>query len=191
MARTETSILIARPIEAVFAFVADPENLPRWAARTYDVTMTTTAPITVGTTFRAVGRFLNQRIESLEEVIEYEPNWQYTLRSSSGRSLVFCHAFEPDGDGTKLVFVGEVPDFQVNWPIFAGGVTRLCGTVYVASGPAGSPAQWKPLTTMPGTASSHCRWGACPSRRAELETPASGVWTCPTDAGPNVAVRHR
>jgi uncharacterized protein YndB with AHSA1/START domain len=84
MARTETSILIARPIEAVFAFVADPENLPSWAARTYDATMNSAAPITVGTTFLAVGRFLDQRIESLEEVIEYEPNRQYTLRSSSG-----------------------------------------------------------------------------------------------------------
>lgn len=132
MARTETSILIARPIEAVFAFVADPENLPRWAARAYDVTMTTTAPITVGTTFLAVGRFLNQRIESLEEVIEYEPNRQYTLRSSSGPlAFVFRYAFEPNGDDTKLVFVGEVQAgffFKLTGPIFAGGVTRLCGT---------------------------------------------------------------
>lgn len=132
MTRTETSILIAQPIEAVFTFVADPENLPRWAARTYDVTMTSAAPVTVGTTFLAVGRFLGQRIESPQEVIEYEPNRQYALRSSSGPlAFVFRYAFEPAGDGTKIVFVGEVQAgvfFKLAEPIFADAVTRLCDT---------------------------------------------------------------
>jgi len=129
---TETSILISRPIEPVFAYVANPANLPKWAARTYDVTITSTGPFSVGTTFLAVGRFLGQRIESPQKIIEYEANRRYALRSSSGPiSFVFRYAFDRIGDSTQVTFTAEVQAgafFKVAEPIFASAVARWCET---------------------------------------------------------------
>lgn len=131
MTKTETStILIHRPITKVFAFVADPENLPKWASRTYDITRTSQAPLGVGTTFMGVGRFLGQRIESHQEVIEYEPNGKYATRSNSGPlTFVLRYSFElAAGDDTRIVFIAEVEPgrfLKVAEAIFAGAVKRL------------------------------------------------------------------
>ena len=132
MARIKTSILISRPIEAVFVFVAEPENLPKWASRTYDVTKTSETPVGVGTTFLGVGRFMGQRIESPQEVIEYEPHMTYAIKNSSGPlNFVFRYAFEPVQGGTKIVCIGEVEPsafFKLAEPIFVSAVKRLCET---------------------------------------------------------------
>lgn len=132
MAITETSIIIRRPITIVFAFVTDPENLPKWASRTYDVTKNSEAPIGVGTTFLGVGRFLGQRIASPQEVIEYEPNRKYAIKNSSGPlNFVFRYTFEPMEGGTKIVCIGEVEPsafFKLAGPIFVSAVKRLCET---------------------------------------------------------------
>lgn len=132
MTQTQTSILIARPIEAVFAFVAEPENLPKWASRTYDITKTSAPPFGVGATFTGVGRFLGQRIESPQEVIEYEPHMQYAIKNSSGLlNFVFRYSFEPMEGGTKIVCLGEVQPsafFKLAEPIFVSAVKWLCET---------------------------------------------------------------
>jgi uncharacterized protein YndB with AHSA1/START domain len=124
--------MISRPIKEVFAFVADPENLPKWASRTYDVTKTSAAAIGVGTTFLGVGRFLEQRIESAQEVIEYEPNRKYVIKSRSGPlTFVFHYFFEPVEGGAKIIFIGEVEPghfLKVAEPIFVSAVRRLCET---------------------------------------------------------------
>jgi len=130
MAKTETTILIHRPITQVFAFVANPENLPRWASRTYDITKTSEAALGVGTTFMGVGRFLGQRIESHQEVIEYEPNWKYATRSNSGPlTFVLRYSFEPvAGDDTQITFIAEVQPglfLKVAEAIFISAVKRL------------------------------------------------------------------
>ena len=130
MTKTETStILIHRPITEVFAFVADPENLPKWASRTYDITKTSEAPLGVGTRFMGVGRFLGQRIESHQEVIEYEPSWKYATRSNSGPlTFVLRYSFEPVEGNTRIVFIAEVEPgrfLKVAETIFISAVKRL------------------------------------------------------------------
>lgn len=132
MTQTQTSILIVRPIEAVFAFVAEPENLPGWASRTYDIRKTSAPPIGVGTTFVGVGRFLGQRIESPQTVIEYEPHGRYAIKSSSGPlNFVFRYSFESVAENTRIVCRGEVEPsnfFKLAEPIFISAVKWLCET---------------------------------------------------------------
>jgi uncharacterized membrane protein len=131
VARIETSILIDRPIGQVFAYVANPENLPKWADRTYDVTITSAGPIAVGTTFLAVGRFLGQRLESPQEIIEYAPNQRYALRSIAGPiAFVFRYTVETEGDGTRIDFAGEVQaGLFSRWPsLSSSGPLRAFAT---------------------------------------------------------------
>src|SRR5215813_14235333 len=84
MATLEISTMINRPVEEVFAFVSNPENYPKWVSGSSDVTITSTGPIGVGTTFRSAFTFLGRRIEGEVEFTEYEPNRSYAQKTTSG-----------------------------------------------------------------------------------------------------------
>ncbi len=74
MIKAETSLVINRPVEKVFAFVNDSENAPQWRSSVLESRQTSEGPTCVGTTLTEVIRFLGRRIESTFEVTEYEPN---------------------------------------------------------------------------------------------------------------------
>jgi uncharacterized protein YndB with AHSA1/START domain len=84
MATLETSIVINRPVEEVFAFVSNPENYPKWFSGSREVKITSAGPIGVGTTFRTVVTFLGRRIEGEIEFTEYEPNRSFAEKTKSG-----------------------------------------------------------------------------------------------------------
>jgi uncharacterized membrane protein len=80
-----TTIEIDRPVNEVFAYVADPAKLPTWQTNTVEVTQTTDGPLRVGSRLREVhlapgGR----RLESLVEVTELDPNRVFALRIVEG-----------------------------------------------------------------------------------------------------------
>ena len=53
MARIEINLVINRPVEEVFAFVSNSENLPRWRSTSLEVKKTSEGAIGVGSTFFA------------------------------------------------------------------------------------------------------------------------------------------
>jgi len=81
--KIETSIMINRPVEEVFAVLSNVENNPKWSSAFLEVMKTSEGPIGVGTTWRGVGKFLSQRIETEIEVTEYEPDRKSTQKSKS------------------------------------------------------------------------------------------------------------
>ena len=84
MARIETSIVINRPLEEVFAFTTDLENQPKYQPRLLEAKKTSEGPIGLGTTWRLVGKVLGQRMEFEQQCIEYEPNRKFVGRPRSG-----------------------------------------------------------------------------------------------------------
>lgn len=79
--RFTNTITIDRQPAAVFAYLADLENLPRWNYAIHETRKITTGPVDVGS------RYLQSRTipvpsdESLE-VIEFEPGRRLTIRGS-------------------------------------------------------------------------------------------------------------
>ncbi|OGU30080.1 MAG: hypothetical protein A2X67_13110 [Ignavibacteria bacterium GWA2_55_11] len=51
MFAVESSVFINRPVEYVFAFLSDKENLPQWGSTTFSVKRTSDGPKAVGTTY--------------------------------------------------------------------------------------------------------------------------------------------
>jgi uncharacterized membrane protein len=103
MLRIEKSIVINRPVEEVFAFVAPGENWSLWATELVEAKKTSEGPLDVGTTYTHVAQMLGRRIENGYEVTEYEPNKKVSMKSTSGPipaepSLTF----ESVEGGTKL-----------------------------------------------------------------------------------------
>ena len=104
MIRVEDSIVIQRPIEEVFAFLADQTNAPHWQSGLLEVRRTTDGPLGVGTKHTAVRKFMGRRLEATNEYVVYEPNKEVTFKGTAG-SAEFQHSYitESTPDGTNLV----------------------------------------------------------------------------------------
>ena len=108
MAKFETSIVINRPLEEVFALLSNAENDLKWQSGTIESKKTSDGPIGVGTTWRRVSRFLGRRIESEDEVTEYELNRKLAVKSKSGPfPLEGRTTFERVEGGTRINLKGE------------------------------------------------------------------------------------
>ena len=75
---------IYRPLRQVFRFVATPENDFQWQYGTLASDQLSNGEMGMGSLFRAVGHFMGQRMESIFEVTEFEPNRRYGFKSLSG-----------------------------------------------------------------------------------------------------------
>ena len=103
MLKVESTTVISRPVEEVFALLSNLENYPKWSSAFLEVQKTSEGPIGVGTTWRAVQKAFGQRLESEVEVTEYEPNRKIAQESTSGPipSEVLL-TFEPVEGGTRV-----------------------------------------------------------------------------------------
>jgi uncharacterized membrane protein len=100
---TRFSITIDRPVEEVFAVLSNPEITPTWSSLAVEETVTSTGPIGVGTTYRAVGVVFGRRVVNENEVTEFEPNRMWTVRVLTGPMRTGASmAFEPVERGTHI-----------------------------------------------------------------------------------------
>jgi hypothetical protein len=94
---------IYRPLHQVFRFVATPENDFQWQYGTLASTQVSEGEISVGAVFRTLGHFMGQRIESVYEVTEFEPDKRYGFKSRSGpMDSHTLYTFEVLGGCTKI-----------------------------------------------------------------------------------------
>jgi len=109
MIRIESKVVINRPIDEVFEFVSDVENIRLWQSSIIEGRQTSSGPLGVGTTIITISRYLGLRIESEWEVIEYEPNKKYVAKSLSGRGQTKgSWSFESVANGTRVDLVAEM-----------------------------------------------------------------------------------
>jgi uncharacterized protein YndB with AHSA1/START domain len=104
MASAQRSITIARPVEQVFAFVADGENGSRWRSGQIDIKRI--AGEGVGTRYaQRVPGPMGRRVSADYEITVFEPNRRLEFQTVAGP--VRPHGrydFEPVEDGTVLTF---------------------------------------------------------------------------------------
>jgi uncharacterized protein YndB with AHSA1/START domain len=128
MIKIETSIVINRPIEEVFAFVTDVEKLSQWSAELVEAKKTSEGPVGVGTTFSGVVKMLGRRMENEHKVSEYEPNSKFAFKVTSGPAqMEIEYTFESVAGGTKVSVVTEGETggfFKLAEPIFARMLQR-------------------------------------------------------------------
>ena len=81
--KVAASVIIERPVEAVWEYIADPANNPEWDPGTIEVRQTSPGPIGVGTTLIAVVDMLGRR-ELGVRIITFEPKRELQFVFVSG-----------------------------------------------------------------------------------------------------------
>jgi uncharacterized protein YndB with AHSA1/START domain len=129
MINVEASTVIDRPVEVVFAFVADLENNPKWETNFVEVKRVSPEPLGVGTVYRCLLRVPGQRVTSRVEITEFNPNQRISFRGDRPTSAkpVGSITFEPQGNGTRVTTLPR-PEmrgvFKLLEPMMAGYIKR-------------------------------------------------------------------
>ena len=99
MATFENTVMISRPIEQVFGFLSDFENIPRWNYAIVETHKISERPVGVGTIYQQV-RSVPSRSEERFEVTTYNPPRQLEIRGQLGpfpSRLSYALAAVPEG----------------------------------------------------------------------------------------------
>ena len=125
--RIEHTVEIERPVAEVFAFMADPDNLPQWQSGLLEVRRESGAS-GVGARHLEVRTMLGKRIEQTLEVTALEPNSQLDLAVVEGPvQQTVRHTFEGTDRGARVTVVGEGDPgalFALAGPLIARAVKK-------------------------------------------------------------------
>jgi len=128
MITKETSIVINRPIEQVFATMTDTKNQPHWDPGLLEARLTPDSPVHVGTKITEVRKFMGKTSENTGEVIEFEPNFKITRKSVDGpMTVVGTIIFASTPKGTKVSWKWDLQFsgfFILVGPLIATGMNR-------------------------------------------------------------------
>ena len=109
--RFEATTVIARPIEEVFAFLADGENDPKFSPRVQEMRKLTDGPIGVGTRFgstvKDAGMTTKREFELTEFVAPTTIRWAERSKHAV-TATVGGYDLVPEGDGTRVTLFNEL-----------------------------------------------------------------------------------
>jgi carbon monoxide dehydrogenase subunit G len=99
----ESSIEIGRPVETVFAFLTNLENLKAMQPGLTDVVLN--GPLAVGTHYTMKGQVMGRDFSVENEIVALEPNKKFgvkTLAAPPASPVTNTYTLEASGSGTKL-----------------------------------------------------------------------------------------
>ena len=108
MVHIERSIFINAPIEKVFDFMAEPNNMLMWVHNLVEVKDRSEGPVGLGTTYReAMQGPGGVKMRSFTKISKYErPNRLDFESTSAGMRLTFAHRLETKDNGTLVTEIG-------------------------------------------------------------------------------------
>ena len=129
MINVQESIVINRPVDEVFAFVANFENHPKWESNFQKVKLLSSTPSGVGTTYQCDMKLPGQTATSKFEITEYEVNKKIAFEGEPAGPA------KPDGSflfdavpgGTKVTLLPRPTFrglFKLLEPMMAGYVRK-------------------------------------------------------------------
>jgi uncharacterized protein YndB with AHSA1/START domain len=105
--RFGATVVIDRPIEEVFAFLADGENDPKFSSRVIEIAKATDGPPGVGTVYASTVKDAGVKTKREFKLTEFDPPTRIRWMERS-KNLVMAteggYDLAPAGDGTELTF---------------------------------------------------------------------------------------
>lgn len=101
MLEFENTVRIDRPIQEVFAFLSDFENIPKWNYYVLEVVKLSDGPIGMGTTYHQV----RKTDEQVFRITEYEPDHKLAIKTlpQSSPDLEMRFTLHDEGGVTRIV----------------------------------------------------------------------------------------
>jgi hypothetical protein len=107
MIKVQSSIVISKPVEQVFAFAANYENDAQWRNEVQQLKYGT-LPVQIGTQATEVSKVFGQNLTTITEVTCYELNSKVSSKSVSGLvPIVVSREFRPISNGTEFTYFLE------------------------------------------------------------------------------------
>jgi Polyketide cyclase / dehydrase and lipid transport len=108
MIKPTADIFVAASPADVIGFIADPANAPHWMKALEVSERITPGPIGRGSRFREVQSAGGKRIETICEIVEFDPERRYAWRSVSDGAAQYGGGFTatPVPGGTELHYEG-------------------------------------------------------------------------------------
>ena len=103
--RFEATVVIDRPIEEVFAFLADGENDKKFSPRVQEIAKTTDGPPGLGTVYASTVKDAGMTTKREFKLTEFEPPTRIRWAELSKNLVVASEGgydLTPAGDGTQL-----------------------------------------------------------------------------------------
>lgn len=101
----EESVVIVRPPEEVFDYLAKAENLPVWESSIVDAEQLGNDPVGVGTRWRGTSKILGRRFQWTAEITEFDRPVRQSSRSIEGKlSFSVSNVLEPVEGGTRYTY---------------------------------------------------------------------------------------
>ena len=105
---TGSALLAASPAE-VYAFVADPANVPRWQSQVISSVRTSPPPTVAGSTGEIVFEVMGQRVTAVTTIREAVQDKRLVIASSvSGMSVVGTVELALADGGTQVTYSSEI-----------------------------------------------------------------------------------
>ena len=99
------TVVIDRPIEDVFAFLANGENDPKFSPRVLEIAKTTDGPPGVGTIYASTVKDAGMKTKREFKLTEFVPPTRIRWSETSKNAVTAPEGgydLEPDGQGTRL-----------------------------------------------------------------------------------------
>jgi uncharacterized protein YndB with AHSA1/START domain len=103
MTTFDNTVTIHRPVDDVFAFLADFENIPQWNYAIEETRKTSAGPVGVGTTYLQTRSIPRRQAEGFEVTV-FEPDRRLAIHGQIGPfQATISYRLEPAGDATTIV----------------------------------------------------------------------------------------
>ncbi len=109
-ARFEGTAVIDRPIEEVFAFLADGENDPKFSPRVLEIKKTTDGPSGVGTVYASTVKDAGMKTQREFKLTEFDAPTRIRWTELSKNMITVTEGgydLAPEGEGTRLTVHNE------------------------------------------------------------------------------------
>ena len=99
----ENTVMIQKPAEEVFAFLADFKNIPMWNYAIEETSQTSTGPVGVGTRYRQTRSVPSRSTEDFEVTV-FEPASRLAIHGQLGPfRATISYELEATATATRLV----------------------------------------------------------------------------------------
>jgi uncharacterized protein YndB with AHSA1/START domain len=108
MIEMEFTTYLNRPVDQVYDFVINAENLILWQSGLVKSELLTRGPLRVGTRVRQVRMMGPKKSEVKAEITALEPNKRFTTKTITNPKATVDDLFEPQDGGTLLTYRFEL-----------------------------------------------------------------------------------